>query len=303
MSSDDLTTCAHCGGANDSDRLRCATCGAPNTSSRRIPVGAQATPRDTIRTSRSAIERVETLLSPQTASMRAPENVHGAARAYLIAEVLEAPYPLHAGCSVNLGRGFDNHIVLPVQQVSRHHATLAWSRDGFEVFDRGSMNGTRVNGELVRRRRLDDGSVLKIGPIELIFSMHVLESVPRGGDCETAQDWGPLVGQSSFAGTLLHVRLREIWQMLELGQKTGCLLVQHGDQRGSVTFCDGRALHAEFGALQGDEAALALLLFDAGTFRFLPSPRVDASCTITRSSTALLLEATRLSDEATRGAA
>ena len=53
--------------------------------------------------------------------------------AWLVAEVLEEPYPLYRTAPVNLGRGSDNHVVLPVQQVSRIHATIRWSSDAMGV--------------------------------------------------------------------------------------------------------------------------------------------------------------------------
>lgn len=300
-----MSRCTHCGVTNEPNRLRCATCGAPSfvpsraaTITRTVP---RDTPRDTLRVTRESLERSATELSPKpSAKTRIPATAHEAAGAWLIAEVLDKPYPIHRACAVNLGRGSENHVVLPVQQVSRHHATIQWSGDGFDVIDHGSMNGTRVNGEIVSRRRLAESDTIRIGPVEFIFATQVLESVPKGGDTDTAHDWGPVVSQSSFAGVLTHLRLQDVWQMLELGRKTGRLLVQNATKRGAVYFGEGRALHAELGTLVGEGAALALLLLDAGTFRFLPSARIDVSPTIHRPSTCLLLEAARISDEESR---
>lgn len=224
-------------------------------------------------------------------------------RAYLIAEVLEIPYPLEPDLVAHIGRSGDNHIVLPAPEVSRHHASIRWAYGAFELVDLGSMNGTRVNGELVTRRTLAESDAIRIGPVELIFGANILESIPRLGDTDTAHDWGPLVSESSFAGVLSHLRPEEVWQMLELGQKTGRLLLQHDRDRGAVYFERGHAIHAELGEVTGEEAALTLLTFQEGTFRFLPSARLDVRQTIRKPSASILLEAARRSDEASRRSA
>jgi hypothetical protein len=296
-----MNTCSHCGTRNDGQRLRCAVCGAPCSAPARpaavAPSGVRAT-RDTLRTTRSALE-ADRAAPPPSAQTRVPVGPQEALGAWLAADVLDKPYPLHRTFPVNIGRGTENHIVLPVQQVSRLHATIQWSKDAFEIIDRGSMNGTRVNGELVARRRMTDADSIRIGPIEFVFGTKAAESArPTAND--TAHDWGPVVGQSSFVGVLAHLKLPEVWQMLELGHKTGRLVIQHGDQRGAIYFAQGRVVHAELGALVGEPAAIALLVMNTGTFRFLPSASIDAERTIHRAPTSILLEAARLADENTR---
>jgi len=50
---------------------------------------------------------------------------------------------------VTFGRGEDNDIVIPDPAVSRLHAELRQEGDGFVIADRGSANGTVVNGALM----------------------------------------------------------------------------------------------------------------------------------------------------------
>jgi hypothetical protein len=218
--------------------------------------------------------------------------------AFLLSEALEHPYPLHRAHVITLGRGGDNHIVLPVQQVSRLHASIAHVDGAFEITDRGSTNGTLVNDELVPRRRLHERDVIRIGPIEFTFATQIVEQRTRANAGET-QHIG-LMAPHSFAGALSELGLPDIWQVLELGQKTGRLLVQRSADRGALYFSRGRAVHAELGALRGEEAALALLAMEHGTFRFFPSDSITEATTIRRPAASLLLEAARISDEATR---
>ncbi len=78
-------------------------------------------------------------------------------------------YPLYGGMTT-LGRETSNDIVLPVRQVSRHHAQIHCLPSGCTVMDLRSTNGTFVNGVSLRPRTqqpLQVGDVLRIGPVML----------------------------------------------------------------------------------------------------------------------------------------
>lgn len=63
-----------------------------------------------------------------------------------------------------IGRHRSCEIPLPDRQISRQHARLRRTSDGFTVEDLGSKNGTFVNGEPVTAPvLLDDGDTIQIG--------------------------------------------------------------------------------------------------------------------------------------------
>lgn len=68
-----------------------------------------------------------------------------------------------------IGRLDTCDVMLNDPTVSRTHAEVRRSGDGFEVVDLGSRNGTRVNGQLVTRQELADGDDLLIGAVPLRF--------------------------------------------------------------------------------------------------------------------------------------
>jgi serine/threonine protein kinase len=74
--------------------------------------------------------------------------------------------------SITLGRDADNHIVLPVEGVSRFHARLQASTTGWEIVDLGGVNGTWLNQRRLpanEREVLKAGDGLQIGPYRLVL--------------------------------------------------------------------------------------------------------------------------------------
>ena len=64
---------------------------------------------------------------------------------------------------MTIGRGADSGIVCDMDNVSRTHAKIFTSGDGFFIEDLGSTNGTFVNDQEVKREKLRNGDLIKIG--------------------------------------------------------------------------------------------------------------------------------------------
>ena len=69
---------------------------------------------------------------------------------------------------LTIGRDEANDLVLSDPNVSRFHAEIVISGGQAEVVDLGSRNGTRVDGRLIDRVRLERGSAVGIGPYKLV---------------------------------------------------------------------------------------------------------------------------------------
>ena len=69
----------------------------------------------------------------------------------------------------HLGRHPDSEISLDDITVSRRHAEIEKSPDGYVVCDAGSLNGTYVNQERVDRIALRHGDEVQIGKFRLVF--------------------------------------------------------------------------------------------------------------------------------------
>lgn len=76
--------------------------------------------------------------------------------------------PLRVG--LHIGRAADNGLVIDDPAVSRQHAYLGPRGDGWVLVDKGSVNGTFVNGERLRGpRKLVAGDVIELGGVRLVF--------------------------------------------------------------------------------------------------------------------------------------
>ena len=73
--------------------------------------------------------------------------------------------------SLTIGRGGQNDVPIEEDEfASARHARFEPRRDGVWVQDRGSTNGTFVNGaQLERPRRLTEGDVVRVGETDLRY--------------------------------------------------------------------------------------------------------------------------------------
>ena len=72
-----------------------------------------------------------------------------------------------------IGRGTRNRVVIAEEMASRVHAELRFSRNRFLLKDAGSTNGTRVNGQRVRRAALLPNDTLAIANMKYIVKFGV----------------------------------------------------------------------------------------------------------------------------------
>jgi pSer/pThr/pTyr-binding forkhead associated (FHA) protein len=66
-----------------------------------------------------------------------------------------------------LGRSEHNDVCLPSPYLSRHHAVIVGTPEGYYLVDLNSVNGVVLNGRRVERAALCDQDILSIGPFRL----------------------------------------------------------------------------------------------------------------------------------------
>lgn len=77
---------------------------------------------------------------------------------------------------VSFGRAEGNDIVISDGSVSSNHGEFAPSGDGLEITDKGSTNGTFINGERTQGGVVEAGGRFKIGSVDGVVVAEASES-------------------------------------------------------------------------------------------------------------------------------
>jgi CheY-like chemotaxis protein len=108
------------------------------------------------------------------------------------------------------------------------------------------------------------------------------------------------IQETALEGSLSHLDLPGVIQMLGHSRQTGALHINAGMTDGIIFFDGGDVTHAEAGDLIGDDAVLFIVKncenLEKGVYKFVPGYKA-ATRTVLRSVTELMLEALRELDE------
>ncbi len=207
-----------------------------------------------------------------------------------------------------IGRAIDNHLVLEDSAVSRKHAVLIKTAEGYLLKDLNSSNGSFVNALSVKEAHVKSGDVIQIG--KFIFEL-------REGNEEEIQQYlkkrvekvreevpTTILGKFHFlkeekiAGELEEFSIVPIVQTLITEKKSGILRISFQNKfLAALYFMNGQIIDAECpSAPDGPLAFYEALKIKRGRFAFdasiVPRPPV-----IEDDSTQLLLEGCRRMDE------
>lgn len=94
------------------------------------------------------------------------------------AKILDQTTRIRLRKRIKIGRDTNNDWVIDDPNVSRNHAEILQNSGGsFEIVDLKSMNGTFLNGQLIKREPLKTGDIVRIGSIEKRFTLDGLETI------------------------------------------------------------------------------------------------------------------------------
>ncbi len=106
-------------------------------------------------------------------------------------------HPLEGRGPWSVGRSEENDIVINDPNVSRRHARLVRSENGFVVEDLGSTNGTLLDGAPIERERIESGDELTFGGINARF---VRRSSGEEGSSSDPDSFGNLTARRTPRG-------------------------------------------------------------------------------------------------------
>src|SRR5690606_16302605 len=122
------------------------------------------------------------------------------------------------GTELYVGTAPGNHLLVTDPTVSRHHAVVAATPEGFQVRDLGSTNGTHLAGYRVESAYLEPGALVQIGETTLRFdALDERLSQPLS----ERDRFGDVLGQSAS--------MRRIFGMLERLADTDSTILLDGE--------------------------------------------------------------------------
>jgi pSer/pThr/pTyr-binding forkhead associated (FHA) protein len=105
-------------------------------------------------------------------------NSFDASLVVLTGNLQGSDFPIEQATTV-LGRGPGADLELTCETLSRKHACLDFADGGLRLRDLGSLNGVRINGDLVDQVDLDHGDKFQIGDLVLQLVLEPRSPVPK----------------------------------------------------------------------------------------------------------------------------
>ena len=160
--------------------------------------------------------------------------------------------------SASIGRALDNDIVIQDVLASRHHAFLTPTPIGAEIRDADSINGTFVNGTRVGSAILNEGDVVTIGNVDLVFTGGILarrtEAATRTGGLEVRSVEFSIDGKMLLENISMTARPGTLTALIGgsgAGKSTLSRLVAgYTTPTGGLVTFEGHNIHAEYASLR-----------------------------------------------------
>ncbi|WP_053233348.1 DUF4388 domain-containing protein [Sandaracinus amylolyticus] len=213
-------------------------------------------------------------------------------------------FPLPNNKEIVVGRSSELDMVLVEDMVSRRHAKLTVTGDQIFIQDLGSTNGTFVNGEKIKRARLQEGDRILIGTsiIKLVAS----DSAASGDAKAKLEDVaaGRRTSQvRTMSGSIAEIPLPDLMQLFSASKKSGVLVIRTDADVGKIFIDNGRVIFAvvnEHYDVAPLKSLFRILTWQTGSFDMDPPEAREFLEKIEMSTEGILMEAMRQIDEIRR---
>lgn len=196
-------------------------------------------------------------------------------------------------------------MVLVEDMVSRRHAKITVTNGQIFIQDLGSTNGSFVNGEKVKRARLNEGdrvlvgtSIIKVVPTEGAADPQIakanLEDMAAGKRTSQVR---------TMTGSIAEVPLPDLLQLFGASKKSGVLVVTTDADVGKIYLDTGRVHFSTVNDnfdVSPSKSFYRILTWEEGTFDMEPPEDREFLEPLDMSTEALLMEAMRQIDEIRR---
>jgi hypothetical protein len=214
-------------------------------------------------------------------------------------------FPLPNNKEIVVGRSSELDMVLVEDMVSRRHAKITVTGDQIFIQDLGSTNGTFVNGEKIKRARLQEGDRILIGTsiIKLVAADGGAAADQSKSNLEDVAAGRRTSQVRTMSGSIAEIPLPDLMQLFSASKKSGVLVIRTESDVGKIFFDGGQVVYATVND-NYDVAPLKslfrILTWEQGTFDMDPPEEREFLEPITMSTEGLLMEAMRQIDEIRR---
>jgi hypothetical protein len=175
---------------------------------------------------------------------------------------------------VAIGRHDSNDLRFNSRNVSNYHAEILIEADGLVLHDLGSTNGTYVNEERVRRRKINHGDRIRIGGNEITVKLTNGEGGKEAAPQSTSM---PATGVFGREGSAEHpLTLPQL--LLGIGRQNQSmrLVLTRNASEVAVYLHEGRVIFAESGKARAEKALYRAFEWRTGSFKIEPFPANDS---------------------------
>jgi hypothetical protein len=214
-------------------------------------------------------------------------------------------FPLPSSKEIVVGRSSELDMVLVEDMVSRRHAKITVTGDQIFIQDLGSTNGTFVNGEKIKRARLQEGDRILIGTsiIKLVAAQAGDGSGRSAANLEDVAAGRRTSQVRTMSGSIAEIPLPDLMQLFSASKKSGTLVVRTDQDTGKLFFDSGRVVYATVNEnydVAPIKSLFRILTWEEGSFDMEPAEDREFLEPITMSTEGLLMEAMRQLDEIRR---
>jgi pSer/pThr/pTyr-binding forkhead associated (FHA) protein len=214
-------------------------------------------------------------------------------------------FPLPRNKEIVVGRSSELDMVLVEDMVSRRHAKITVSPTEIFIEDLGSTNGTFVNGEKIKRTRLNEGDRVLIGTsiIKLVAVEATSAPDPAKANLEEVAQGRRTSQVRTMSGAIDEVPLPDLLQLFGTSKKSGVLVVRTEADIGRLYLDKGRLVYASVNdnlEVAPMKSVIRILQWEHGTFDMDPPEERQFPQTMDMSTEGILMEAFRQLDEIKR---
>ena len=210
-------------------------------------------------------------------------------------------FPLADNSEIIIGRSSELDMVLVEDMVSRKHAKIVTRDSEIFIMDLGSTNGTFINGERIKKSRVNEGDRILIGTsiVKVIASNDAALDSARGmsqiAESNSAKS-------STMSGSIREVPLPDLLQLFGTSKKSGVLDIR-GAHEGQIFLRKGRVYYALVDGnhdLGPQKALFRMMGWEDGDFALTPPSDEEVPFELDESTEGLITEAMRQTDELAR---